>query len=195
MIGIDQNDLGPAMRELTLPQQAFVMAYAENGGINAAEAAKRAGYGINGETQANAANRLLKRPDILSALREVADSRLKSGAILAASVLVEILQDKFSKDRYKAAIEVLNRAGLVVEGVSRVIVEDHRTPEEVERRVRDLAERIGIDPDRLLGRSILENVDYTVVDDIEGTTKNIHDAGDKWEDEQQEFDDMLERSK
>lgn len=184
-----EDELGPAMRELTIPQRDFVLAYADQGGINAAEAARRAGYAHH----AVAGSTLLKMPRILAALREEADARLKAGAILAASVLVEIADDKFHRDRYKAAVELLNRAGLVVEGLSRVIVEDHRTPEEIERRIRDLAERLGIDADRLIGSSQVEDIEYKEVG-LQEEVDNIHNAGQKWIDGQKEFDAMLERS-
>jgi phage terminase small subunit len=193
---MDEDSLGPSMSALTEPQRAFVMAYAEQGGLNAAEAARRAGYGTNAEAQARVAHKMLKMPRILAAIREVADQRLRSGAVLAASVLVEIAQDKFHRSRYKAAVELLNRAGLVVEGVSRVIVEDHRTNEELERRIVDLSEKIGIDPARLLGRASVMDADFKVVDDdgIEGAVAKTVGEIDDWEDAQKEFDAMIERS-
>jgi phage terminase small subunit len=191
LIVLDE-DLSPALRELTEPQRAFVLAYAQQGGENAAEAARRAGYGNTNADQANIASKLLRSPRILAGLREVADHRLKSGAILAASVLVQIAQDPMNKNQYKAATDLLNRAGLVVESVSRMIVEDHRTPEEIERRIRDLAERLGVDPDKLIGQSTV--VDVTDYEDLEDNVERIRDEGDEWQAAQKEFDAMLERS-
>lgn len=185
------EDYGPAMLELTEPQRMFVLHYANSGGRNAAEAARLAGYGNSAESQAVSASRMLRQPRILAALREVADRRLKSGAILAASAIVEIANDPLHRDRFKAANELLNRAGLVVEGISRVIVEDHRTVEEIERRVRDLAVRVGIDPEKLLGQSQVIDGDFEELDDA---VEAIHEAGDEWQREQQDFDAMLERS-
>ena len=185
------EELGPAMMDLTDPQRMFVMHYLNQGGQNAAEAARRAGYGNSPETQAVSASRMLRQPRILAALREVADHRLKSGAILAASAIVEIANDPLHRDRFKAATELLNRAGLVVETVSRVITEDHRTVEEVERRVRDLAVRVGIDPEKLLGN--FKVIDAEVVE-LDEAVDALHQAGDDWQREQQDFDAMLERS-
>lgn len=190
---VQEDELGPAMRELTIPQRDFVLAYADQGGINAAEAARKAGYGGSENSWSVAGSMLLKQPRILAALREEADSRLKSGAILAASVLVEIAGDQYHRDRYKAAVELLNRAGLVVEGVSRVIVEDHRTAEEIERRIRDLAERLGIDADRLIGTSQIEDVEYEEVG-LQEEVDKIHTGGQEWIDGHQQFDAMMERS-
>lgn len=186
---IDEH--GPAMLDLTEPQRMFVLHYANTGGQNAAEAARRAGYGNSSESQAVAASKMLRQPRILAALREVADRRLKSGAILAASALVEIASDPLHKERFKAANELLNRAGLVVEGVSRVIVEDHRTVAEIERRVVDLAVRVGIDPAKLLGQSQVIEGDF---EELDGAVEAIHTAGDEWQKEQQDFDAILERS-
>ncbi len=185
------DNYGPAMLDLTEPQRQFVLHYLANGGINSAEAARRAGYGNNPDSQAVAASKMLRQPRILAALREVADQRLRSGAVLAASALVEIAGDPLHKERFKAANELLNRAGLVVEGISRVIVEDHRTVEELERRIVSMAERLGIDPARLLGQSTVIEGDFT---ELESAVEAIHNAGDEWQNEQQEFDRMLERS-
>lgn len=182
---------GPAMLALTEPQRSFVLHYCDTGGINAGEAARRAGYGNNKDSQTVTASRMLRQPRILAALREVADRRLKAGAIMAASAIVEIAGDALHRDRFKAATELLNRAGLVVEGVSRVIVEDHRTPEEIERRIRDLAERLGIDANKILGQSMVIDGDVT---DLDCVVENIHAAGDEWQAEQKAFDAMLERS-
>lgn len=188
-----ESELGPAMKELTIPQRAFVLAFADFGGTNQAEAARIAGYGSTPESCQARAAAMVRQPRILAALREEADKRLRGGAILAASVLCEIAGDKFSKDRYKAAVELLNRAGLVVEGVSRVIVEDHRTAEEIERRVSDLAVKLGIDPARLLG-TVVEDVDYEEVD-VETRVENVREEMDAWQKEQRDFDAFMERSK
>lgn len=186
-LGMSEDDFGPAMRELSEAQRAFVIAYAEQGGVNGAEAARKAGYGNNAMTSAQAAYLMLRKRNILDAIREVADERLRAGAILAASVLVEVADSKFDKNRFKSAVELLNRAGLVVEGVSRVIVEDNRTNAQIERRVVDLANKLGIDPMQLLGRAEATDADYEVIDGsggMEKTVKAIRARGEAWEDEQ-----------
>ncbi len=190
-----EEELGTAMRELSLPQRAFVSAYVQNGGINETDAAFRAGYGPTPEEAGQRAPVLLRSPRILAAIREEADKRLKSGAVLAASVLVEVARDPLHRDRYKAAVELLNRAGLVVEGVSRVIVEDHRTEEEIVRRITDLSEKLGIDPKRLLGSDVVD-AEFTEVPtkNLTEQTARIHDAGEVWQQEQQMLDAILERS-
>jgi phage terminase small subunit len=189
------NDLGPAMQELTIPQRAFVVAYCEGGGTDATAAALAAGYGTTDGSARTIGATMLRKPRILAALREEADKRLKAGAIVASSVLVEVAADPMHRDRYKAAVELLNRAGLVVEGVSRVIVEDHRTVEEIERRIGELCERLGIDKERLMGTVI--DAEYEEIKDetsLSKTVARIHDAGDEWQRAQRELDAILERS-
>lgn len=183
------------MTDLTEPQRSFVRHYVDLGGENATEAARRAGYGTNSDTQAVIASNMLTQPRILAALRELADQRLRSGVVIAASVLVEIAKDRFHKERYKAAVELLNRAGLVVEGVSRIIVEDHRTPEEIERRIKSLAEKVGVDWRRLLGTVAPEAIDaeFTEVD-LQEKVDEVREEMDQWQKDQAEFDAMLERS-
>jgi hypothetical protein len=48
----DDNDLGPAMRQLTEKQQRFVVAYLEQPSQNGAEAARKAGYSMVGKSGA-----------------------------------------------------------------------------------------------------------------------------------------------
>jgi len=189
------EDLGTAMKELTEPQRRFVTAYVENGGSNEADAAYRAGYGSTPGDCASIANRMLRAPRILTAIREEADKRLKSGAILASSVLVEIASNRMHRDQYKAAVELLNRAGLVVEGVSRVIVEDHRTEEEIVRRIADLADKLGIDPKKLLGSDVVD-AEFTVEPgkNLTAEVAKIHNAGDEWQAAQVTLDQILELS-
>jgi len=198
-LGMDEDDFGPAMQELSDAQRAFVIAYADQGGINGAEAARKAGYGNNDMAAGRAAYLLLRKKNVLAAIREVAEERIRAGAVLAASVLVEIADSKFDKNRFKASVELLNRAGLIVEGVSRVIVEDHRTNAQIERRVTDLCNKLGIDPLQLLGRREAEEADYEVIDGsggMEKTVEAIHARGEAWEDDQtrqdqEELDAML----
>lgn len=189
------EDIGPCMRDLTEPQRAFVKNYVANGGSNELDAAFRAGFGETSQSAAGAADRMMKMPRILSAIREEADKRLKSGAVLAASVLVEIASNRMHRDQYKAAVELLNRAGLVVEGVSRVIVEDHRTEEEIVRRITDLSSKLGIDPKKLLGNDVVD-AEFTEVPgtSLSGETEKIHKKGQDWQDAQIALDAILERS-
>jgi phage terminase small subunit len=149
----NEADLGDAMLQITEAQRGFVIAFLETGGQEHQRAAWMAGFGNSMEAAAVAASRMMRNPNVLAAIREEADRRLKSGAILGASVLVEIASDTKHKDRFKAGVELLNRSGLIVEQTHRVIHEDHRSDAELERAVVNLAGRLGVDPKMLLGHA------------------------------------------
>jgi phage terminase small subunit len=148
----DSEHLGAAMRALTLNQRAFVVALLETGARDNTLAAQMAGFGTNIESQWQAGHRLSHNPKVLAAIREEADKRLKSGAILGASVIVKIAMNDLHKDQLKAAVELCNRGGLLVETQHRVIVEDDRRDKsEIEAAIIALAKRLGVDPVKLLG--------------------------------------------
>lgn len=147
----DDAHLGPAMRALPETQRRFVVAFLETGGTNATKAAALAGYGSSDASQRVAGHRLSHNPRVAAAIKEEADKRLRTGAILGASVLIEIAQNPTHKDRFKAAVELLNRGGLIVQTEHKVTVVDERSDKEIEDRVVALAGKLGIDPKKLLG--------------------------------------------
>lgn len=137
-----EDELGPAMQALTLPQRAFVCATAENPGLtHYTENAMRAGYGGTSESAKVAACRMMRMPKILTAIREEADRRLKSGALLGASMLMKLAEHPDARISFKASVELLNRAGLVVETKHTVTVEDHRDRVQLQDEVRELLNR------------------------------------------------------
>lgn len=139
------------MLAITENRRGFVVAMLETGGQNHAQAAFAAGFGGAMESAKVAACVMMRDPLVLAAMREEADRRLRSGAILGASVLVEIASNQMHKDRLKAATELLNRSGLIVEQTHRVIHEDNRSDAELERAVLAMATKYGMDPAKLLG--------------------------------------------
>lgn len=139
------------MQALNQNQRNFVVAFIMQGGQNATAAALAAGYANTEGSARVAAHRLVHHPRVQLALREEADKRLRAGALLGASVVQEIASDALHKDRLKAAIELLNRSGLLVEQTHRVIHEDNRSDSELERAVLAMATKYGMDPVKLLG--------------------------------------------
>jgi phage terminase small subunit len=139
------------MQALTENQRNFVFAYVELGGQEAERAAAAAGYGGTPGSLAVASHRLMHNPKVLAAIKEVADERLRTGALLGASVLIEIAQNSLHKDRFKAAVELLNRAGLMVVTEHKVTVE-HKDPTTLATiaRIRALAAGMGMDAKPLL---------------------------------------------
>lgn len=147
--------LGPAMSNLNERQRAFVVAMVEMGGINFTRAALAAGYG-NGKTDAAAVqgNRLAHDENIIAAIHEEAYRRLRSGNIMAVQTLLEIADDHAAenKDRLKACEMILNRSGIPATTEHLVKVERADMSEEVMiKRIRQLAQKQGIDPVKLLG--------------------------------------------
>jgi len=155
-IVIDPDSLGPAMLELTEKQQKFVVALLETGGTNEAGAAQIAGYGTGYATRSY---ELARNPKVLAALREEADKRIRSGALLAASKLLVIARNDTHKDQLKAIDMLLNRAGMIVQTQHKVTVEDNRTPEEVVARTAALAKALGLDPSKVLASVGIDYVD------------------------------------
>lgn len=147
--------LGPAMRNLNHRQQCFVVALIEHGGINFPEAAARAGYpSENREALRATASRLAHDEDILKAIHEEAHRRMRSGAILTVSTLLNIINDPMSKncDKLKACDMVLNRTGLHPTSEHTVKIEHLDTTEaSMIKKIKLLAEKQGLDPKKLLG--------------------------------------------
>jgi len=170
----DEDILGPAMKACNESERRFVIAMLEIGGGNATESAIMAGYGNSRQAAQVAGSLVQRRPRVQAAIREEADRRLRGSAILAASVLVEIAQDKFHKDRFKAASELLNRSGLMVESVQRHIIEDHRTDSEIEQAILTLAKKHGLDPAKLLGRKV-DAIDAEFTEVEQGSAEGLED--------------------
>jgi len=169
---MDPATFGPAMLDLTEKQQRYVIALLETGGTNETQAALMAGYGTGYETRAY---ELSRNPKVLAALREEADKRLRSGALLAASKLIEIAMDKQHKDQFKACTELLNRGGLIVQTQHKLIIEDTRSDDEVIKRVASMAKSMGMDP-----KAVLANVGVEYVDaEFTEATKQITDQSQK----------------
>ena len=143
------------MLDLTDKQQKFVVALLETAGENETRAAMMAGYGAGYHTRAD---ELSRNPKILAAIREEADKRLRSGAVLAASKLIEIVKNNTHKDQLKACVELMNRGGLQVITTHKVVVEDNRSDNEIIARVAAFAKALDIDPRKVLASV---GVDYT----------------------------------
>ena len=156
------------MLSCTDMQRRFIYAFLEEGGDprRIMAAAETAGYSAaNKNTLMSAASRLLHDPKIVAAIKEEADMRVRAGAILGASVLVKIAGDDQDKNQLKAAIELLNRADLIVASRQEIVVDDRRVGRaELLERARMLAERAGIDPVKLLA-PFIEGEFKEIVDD------------------------------
>lgn len=160
----DTTGLGKAMIALNPQQRAFVFAYVETGGQDATRAALMAGYSMtNDNARRVTAHRLAHDPRVQAAIKEVADARLRQGAILGAEVLIAIAGDPTHKDRMKAAVELLNRSGLLV---TPTVNHVHRSEDDVDRvqRIVNMATQLGLDPRELLGSAgVTVDAEFKVV--------------------------------
>jgi phage terminase small subunit len=183
---VAKHEYGPAMARLGAMQQKFVEAYMEMGGrpSRATDAALQAGYANKNKNALSAtASRLITNPRVIAAIREEADLRVRAGAILGASVLIQIAEDPTHKQQFKAAVELLNRADLIVASKHEVTVDDKRPDkDELVGRVNDLAERLGIDPNILLSKQSPKLIDVTpeeAGDKVVENTPKPEEVGDK----------------
>jgi phage terminase small subunit len=159
-VPINDYPISKEMSALLPRERAFVFALVESGG-NASQAAAAAGYGSESATPAQkkmaatqAGHRLLAKPHVLEAIKSEAGRRLESGALMAASILMEIAQTPGHKYQYKALIEIMNRAGMIVAQKIEVKHEHelNGTDRETIAKITEIASRLGLDPQKLLGR-------------------------------------------
>lgn len=176
----DVDDYGAAMLALSERARAFVVALTIAGG-DQEKAALAAGYGSESATpqQAKVAAhmagyRLMRDKRVLAAIKEEAERRLHSGALLGASVLIAMANDPMSKHRFKAAVELLDRAGLAVTTRHEIAVthETKTDKQQIETIIRQ-AKQLGLDPRKLLGNvGVVLDAEFEV---IEGSADGLED--------------------
>jgi len=141
------------MRELSAAQRRFVMARVQYGG-NQGQAARMAGYSDHLGNDRVAGHLLMQNENVLAAIREVSGKTLMFGTIMAANVLVEMLQrdDVEPKDKLKAAGMLLDRTGF---GAAQTInvnkTTTDRSGKAIMERLKELAAKHGMDPMKLIG--------------------------------------------
>jgi phage terminase small subunit len=140
------TECGEAMRLLTPSQRAFVVALVESGAENHTQCAMRAGYSDNAKAASVISTRMMRNPKIIAAIREEADRALQGDALLGRAVLVSIAKDVRHKDRFKAGVELLNRAGLLVETRQRITIEDNRDDNALREEVQSMLEKLFAQP-------------------------------------------------
>jgi phage terminase small subunit len=150
IVAPEKVTLGPAMAQLTENQQNFVWALVQTGGDNS-KAAALAGIGGTPDARSVAVYRLTHSPKVQAAIKEVAEGQIRGSAFLGAAALMEIAADPLHKDRAKAAIEIMNRSGMLVVQETKVTVE-HKNPDinATVARIRALAEGMHMDAKPLL---------------------------------------------
>lgn len=145
-------------RKISAREQRFVTAYCKLGGINGQAAATAAGYGAAGAHVA--AHRLLKRSHVLAAITAETEKFLRAGVALGAATLAELVgPDNPPGVRLQAANSLMDRGGLRLATLSehRVVIEDHRTNNELLENIKQLSKELGLDAKLISGDTQTKN--------------------------------------
>lgn len=134
----DDLEYGPAMLALKESQRAFVNALLQQSEQNYTRAYMSAYPDASYDTANVNGIRLAHNSKILDALHEEAGNRLRSAALLGASVIRQIANDPTHKDQLKAATTLLNRIGLHERTEHKVTVERPTDDVEIIQRIVDL---------------------------------------------------------
>jgi hypothetical protein len=144
----------PAPITLTPKMVAFCDAFLELGGRHQGKAARVAGYT---DAAADAvASRLLRRPDVLAHLRQLAQGRLQADILLSCQTLRELRDDVLTPpaERRKCAEVLLDRAGWVVASLNvnaNVDVGGPQTRGEMLAEIVQWCKDMNLDPRILIG--------------------------------------------
>jgi hypothetical protein len=152
------EDLGPCMAALTPKQRAFVMELRAGpaGYGSEVRAARAARYGTPTSSDGSMkvmAHNVLHNPKVQEALREVGIRIIRAEAFQSIKNTAAIANDREHRDCLKANLALLDRGGFAVETVHHVTVERSQemiviATDEVIERIRQLAMKAGLDPDK-----------------------------------------------
>lgn len=145
------HDFGPAMKALLPKQRAFVLAYCTSANANGTEAARMAGYADRSDAIKVQASRLLKRPDILAGIREVVLQNMSADLPVLHEALKKVALSAQHKDQTKAILALMNRGGLPDVTERNINVNVTVSQAEKIAEIRQLADEMGLDPEKLLG--------------------------------------------
>jgi hypothetical protein len=142
------DDLGPAMQACTNGERSFVIAKVETGESNA-ECARLAGYSASTpDTLKSTGYAIAHRQRVQDAILEMSRKLMRSEGPKSIKTLVEIRDNKSleAKDRLKASVELLNRAGMSAVSESHLTVtHELLTDAQKDQRILSLASELGLD--------------------------------------------------
>jgi hypothetical protein len=130
------------MPTVTEKMRGFVEHYIALGGRNATRAAVLAGYAEGGA--AAIASRLLRDPRVLAYLRHIASTKIRAGVIESVRTLEGIRDDATvsAGERRKAASELLDRAGMLIERITTIthehVIRDQHVGSSLAATIREL---------------------------------------------------------
>lgn len=143
------DDLGPAMQACTAGERAWVIAKIETGESNA-ECARLAGYSASSEDTIKSAGYVLAhRERVQAALLEMSRKLMRTEGPKSIKTLVALRDDTKvdAKDRIKASIELLNRAGMGAVAESHLTVTHELSEAQLDQKILSLAAELGIPRD------------------------------------------------
>lgn len=148
------------MSALNERQREWVSAYYATGG-NAAEAARRAGYSDASGGAAVMGCRMRQNPKIQKAMAEYIQGEANGeGVRLGYQVVYEIARNPQHRDQFKAAQLLIGMGGLAPATQHKVDVKVELTVDEKVKRLKQMAEILGMSPTDVLGVVDLEPDEY-----------------------------------
>ena len=164
---MSDHQFGPKMRALPERMQQFVLALVQQGNRNLADAAKSAGYSGSSRNYLRVQGcRLAHDERVKAAIQEEAHRQFDALLPMAIKTVASLMENLEVNPavRLRAAISILDRAGLnnvTQEKVTRESIgDDPATIQEI----RTLAERLGIPLENLLGHRLAAKVQGSVTD-------------------------------
>lgn len=143
----EADDLGPAMTDCTVGERAFVVAKIETGESNG-ECARLAGYSASSpDVLKSIGYAIAHRERVQAAILEMSRRLMRTEGPKSIKTLVEIRDNKKAedKDRIKASIELLNRAGMNAVSESHLTVTHQLSESQMDQRILQLASELGLD--------------------------------------------------
>lgn len=165
-IAFQVGELGPAMRALDERRQRFVLLIVERPLAPRGELAEQAGYsGKSKESLRVQAHGLMHDARVLAAIREETEKRVQFGGLVGIHGLLEMAQNPEHKRHFAACVALADRGGFPAKTEHKVDVNhSDRTGRTLMERIRVAAERLGLDPAKLLGVNTAPLIDGEVVD-------------------------------
>lgn len=147
------DSLGPAMRALNASQRRFAIAAAQYPLAKDWQIAKAAGYSDKSHGALRvAAHRLFHDEKVLAAIKECADKDIRGTAIMGVAIAKKIARMDGHRDQLKAALALIGLAGFTVDqniNINQNVTDN--SGKALMERIRALAQKHGLDENRLLG--------------------------------------------
>jgi hypothetical protein len=149
----EEDSLGPAMRACTGAQRRFAIAAVMYPLAKDWQIAKAAGYSARSHGALRVeAHRQFHSEKVLAAIKECADKEIRGSAMLGIATMKKIARFDGHKDQLKAASGLVGLAGFTIDqniNVKQTVTD--KTGDAIMARIKQLAEKHGLDAAQLLG--------------------------------------------